>query len=64
MHPYSKTCTVGSGQAAMTVDGEDVAAGRGDIVIVGPETPHRFTAIGNERLDMVCIHAFDRFIIE
>jgi len=48
----------------MTVDEEDVVAGRGDIAVVGPETPHRFTAIGNERLDMVCIHAFDRFIIE
>ena len=26
--------------------------------------PHGFTALGNERLDMICIHASDRFIIE
>ncbi len=63
-HPYSETCIVLSGQAAMVVDGEEVIAGAGDIVVIGPATPHRFTAIGDERLDMVCVHASDRFIIE
>ena len=63
-HPYSETCIVRFGQAAMTVDGEEVVAGAGDIVVIGPETPHRFAAIGDERLDMVCVHASDRFIIE
>ena len=48
----------------MTVAGEEVVAGAGDIVVIGPETPHRFVAIGDERLDMICIHASDRFIIE
>ena len=63
-HPYSETCIVLSGQAAMVVDGEEVVAGAGDIVVIGSATPHRFTAIGDERLDMVCVHASDRFIIE
>ena len=36
----------------------------GDIVVIGPETPHRFTAIGEEPLEMVCIHSSDRFIID
>ncbi len=63
-HPYAETCIVRSGQAAMTVDGEEVVAGPGDIVVIGPGAPHRFTAVGEERLDMVCIHASDRFIIE
>ena len=63
-HPYSETCIVLSGQAAMVVDGEQVVAGAGDIVVIGPSTPHRFTAIGDERLDAVCVHASDRFIIE
>ena len=63
-HPYSETCIVRFGQAAMTVDGEEVVAGAGDIVDIGPETPHRFAAIGDERLDMVCIHASDRFVID
>ena len=63
-NPYSETCIVQRGQAAMTVDGEEVVAGAGDIVVIGPETPHRFAASGDERLNIVCIHASDRFIIE
>jgi mannose-6-phosphate isomerase-like protein (cupin superfamily) len=63
-HPYSETCILLSGQAAMVIDGEEVIAGAGDIVVIAPATPHRFTAIGDERLDTVCIHASDRFIIE
>ncbi len=63
-HPYPETCIVISGRAAMVVDGKDVVAGAGDIVIIGAKTPHRFTAIGDERLDMVCVHASDRFVIE
>ena len=63
-HPYSETCIVRSGKAAMTIDGQEVVAGAGDIVVIGPETPHRFIAIGDERLVAVCIHASDRFIIE
>lgn len=63
-HPYSETCIVQSGKAMMIVDGEEVIAGPGDIVVIGPETPHRFTASGDKRLVAVCIHAADRFIIE
>jgi len=32
--------------------------------VIGPATPHRFTATGAERLEMVCVHASDRFVIE
>jgi mannose-6-phosphate isomerase-like protein (cupin superfamily) len=49
---------------ALTVDGEEVAAGPGDIVVIGPDTPHGFTAIGVEPLNMIAIHASDRFVIE
>jgi len=63
-HPYSETCIVLAGQAAMIVDGEEAVAGAGDIVVIGPATPHRFTAIGEQRLDMVCVHASERFVIE
>ena len=63
-HPYSETCIIRVGQAAMTVDGEAVVAGGGDNVVIGPETPHRFAATGDERLEMLCIHASDRFTID
>lgn len=63
-HPYSETCIVLAGRAAMVVGGEEVVAGAGDIVVIEPATPHRFTAVGDERLDMVCVHASERFVIE
>ncbi|MEZ5361914.1 MAG: cupin domain-containing protein [Bryobacterales bacterium] len=63
-HPYPETCIVLAGQAAMVVDGQEITAGAGDIVVFGPETPHRFTAVGEERLVMVCVHAAERFVIE
>jgi quercetin dioxygenase-like cupin family protein len=63
-HPYAETCIVHSGQAAMTIEGKEVVAGPGDIIVLGPETPHCFVAIGDQRLNMVCIHAADRFVIE
>jgi len=63
-HPYAETCILLSGQAAMVVDGEEIVAGAGDIVVIGPATPHRFTAVGDERLAMICVHASDRIVIE
>ena len=63
-HPYPEICLVRAGQAAITVDGQDVVASAGDIVIIEPGSPHSFTAIGNARLEAVCIHATSRFIIE
>ena len=33
-HPYAETCIVRPGRAAMTVDGEEVVAGPGDIVVI------------------------------
>jgi quercetin dioxygenase-like cupin family protein len=63
-HPYSETCVVRSGRVEAIIDGEVVVAGAGDIVVIKPDTPHRFTAVGEERLVAVCIHASDRFIID
>jgi quercetin dioxygenase-like cupin family protein len=63
-HPYAEVCIVRSGQAELIVDGERVVAGPGDIVVLGPGSAHSFSAIGPDRLDGVCIHASDRFIIE
>jgi mannose-6-phosphate isomerase-like protein (cupin superfamily) len=63
-HPYAEVCIVRSGQAAMTVDGQDIVAHAGDIVVIGPGTPHRFVSTGDEQLEMACIHANSHFIIE
>ena len=63
-HPYSETWIVRSGRARFTADGEELEAGPGDIVVVGAETPHKFKNVGEERLDIVCIHASPRMIQE
>jgi mannose-6-phosphate isomerase-like protein (cupin superfamily) len=63
-HPYPETWIVRGGKARMNVDGEEVVAEAGDILVVGPDTPHKFTNIGEGRLDIICIHASNRFIQE
>jgi mannose-6-phosphate isomerase-like protein (cupin superfamily) len=63
-HPYSETWIVRSGQARITADGQDLEAGPGDIVVVTPETPHKFKNVGTGRLDIVCIHASPQMIQE
>jgi mannose-6-phosphate isomerase-like protein (cupin superfamily) len=63
-HPYAETWIVRSGRARFTAAGEVVEAGPGDIVVVGPETPHKFENVGSDRLDVVCIHASPRMIQE
>ena len=63
-HPYSETWIVRSGKARITADGEDIEAGPGDIVVVSAETPHKFKNIGDERLDIICIHASPEMIQE
>ena len=61
-HPYSETWVVRSGRVRMTADGEDLEAGPGDIMVVGPETPHKFKNMGPDRLEIVCIHSSPRMI--
>jgi mannose-6-phosphate isomerase-like protein (cupin superfamily) len=63
-HPYAETWIVRSGRVRFTADGQELEAGPGDIVVVGSETPHKFKNVGDERLDIVCIHASPTMIQE
>lgn len=63
-HPYAEVCIVRAGRLAATVGGEEVVAEAGDILVIGPGTPHRFAGIGEERVELMCIHATGRFDIE
>lgn len=63
-HPYSETWIVRAGKGRFTADGQEIDAAPGDIVVVGPETPHMFKNVGDERLDVICIHASPRMIQE
>lgn len=63
-HPYAETWIVRSGRALFTAGSETLEAGPGDIVVVGAETPHKFRNIGDERLEITCIHASPRILQE
>ena len=56
VHPYAETFVVESGQATFTVDGGTIVAQAGDVVVVDPETPHKFISSGRENLRMVAVH--------
>ena len=61
-HPYSETWVVIDGRVLFVVDGEELEATDDAIASIPPETPHKFTNIGDGRLRMLCIHASPRII--
>ena len=63
-HPYAETWILRSGKARFTADGDELEAGPGDIMVVGANTPHKFKNAGDERLEIICIHASPRIIQE
>ena len=63
-HPYDETWVVVEGNVTFQAGGESMVAGPGDIVIVPPDTPHKFTSDGPGRAHLVCIHAHPRFVTE
>ena len=56
-HPYDETWVVIEGNLTFQSGEEQLDAGPGDIVIVPPNTPHKFTNNGPGRANLVCIHA-------
>ena len=63
-HPYSETFVVLAGSGRFHRDGEEIEAAAGDVVVVEPGQAHGFKATGDERLEMVAIHAAPRFDTE
>jgi mannose-6-phosphate isomerase-like protein (cupin superfamily) len=59
-HAYSETFLLQEGRARFVLGDESIEAAAGDVVVAPPETPHRFEAIGSERLRMVTVHASPR----
>ena len=54
-HPYAEVFIVHAGEATFVVDGEEVVALPGDVVIVPARRPHRFTNSGTGRLQLTSI---------
>ncbi|NLG70899.1 MAG: cupin domain-containing protein [Chloroflexi bacterium] len=63
-HPYSETWIVRRGKARFVADGETLEACAGDILVVSANTPHKFTNIGEGKLELICIHASPSIIQE
>lgn len=63
-HDYSETFVVVAGRVAVRGGAETVEATGGDVVVVGPRTPHTFTHLGADELVMVHIHASPKIVTE
>ena len=63
-HPYDETWVVIAGNLTFQAGQEQLEAGPGDIVIVPPDTPHKFTNRGPGQAQLVCIHANPTFQTE
>jgi mannose-6-phosphate isomerase-like protein (cupin superfamily) len=59
-HPYPETFVIEAGRARFTVGEEVIEAGPGQILVVPPDTPHKFETLGPLR--SIHIHASPRFV--
>ena len=56
VHPYSEVFVVLDGLATFTAGDEEVDVTGGHVVVVPPNTPHKFVNSGDGKLRMVTIH--------
>lgn len=60
-HPYSETFVVRVGRVAFSDGTSTIVAEAGQVVVVPPDTPHRFVGLTNH-VEMVDIHVSPTFI--
>jgi mannose-6-phosphate isomerase-like protein (cupin superfamily) len=63
-HPYEEVFIVQEGSATFVLDGEELEVRAGEIVVVPPNTPHKFVSSGDGPLRQVDIHVSPRFDTE
>jgi quercetin dioxygenase-like cupin family protein len=63
-HPYAEVLIVQEGEATVTAGQETAVVNAGDIVVVPPNTAHKFVNSGAGRLRQVDIHASPKFVTE
>jgi quercetin dioxygenase-like cupin family protein len=61
-HPYVEVAFTIEGRATITVGDETREVEAGSIVVIPPNTPHRFVNSGDTVLHQVDLHASPRFI--
>jgi mannose-6-phosphate isomerase-like protein (cupin superfamily) len=55
-HPYPEVFLVDAGRALFHVDGERYEVEAGNLVVVAPETPHRYENPGPGTLRVISVH--------
>ncbi len=63
-HPYEEVFILQEGRATFTVGSATLDATAGQIVVVPPNTPHKFINTSSGPLRQVDIHVSERFITE
>jgi quercetin dioxygenase-like cupin family protein len=63
-HPYTEVLVVLEGRATYTVGVDTLEAAAGQVLIVEPETPHKFVNSGDGPLKQVDIHLNKQFITD
>jgi len=63
-HPYEETFVLEAGTVAFTVDGEELEARGGQIVVVPAGAAHRFRVTGDAPLRFVSVHPAPRMVQE
>jgi quercetin dioxygenase-like cupin family protein len=63
-HPYDEIWVVERGNVTFQAGEESLQAVAGDIVIVPPNMPHKFTNDGPDQSRLICIHANPRMVTE
>jgi len=61
-HPYSEVFIIQEGRVTFTVGTDTLEAAGGQVVIVPPETPHKFVNSGDGQLKQIDIHLSKQFI--
>jgi mannose-6-phosphate isomerase-like protein (cupin superfamily) len=63
LHPYAETFLIRRGSATFTIGADEVEAHAGQVLVVPPQTPHKFST-GPHGYEGVHIHANPRFETE
>jgi quercetin dioxygenase-like cupin family protein len=63
-HPYDETFVVQAGEGVFSVDGEEIPASAGQVVVVPAGAAHGFRGAGDDVLRVLSVHPSDHVIQE